>query len=465
MQRSILELVRKLYSVRTCNLPLSARGVTEHKFQKCLEYHIGNCQAPCEDYVSREKYIEGIKRAEEILKGDLSNARDYLNKEMTNAAEALRFEDAHRLKLRLEMLDKYKSKSVILSPLYSDLDVFSLIVDDYMAYCNYLHIQKGAVINSYTIEMKLRVEESENDILTFAIMQIMERLNRDLTKEVIVPFMPDDSYFPNTIFTVPQRGDKVKILELSQKNSKFHRLEKLKQIEKKSPATHSLRILERIKKDMSLDELPYHIECFDNSNIQGTYPVSACVVFRDAKPCRKDYRHYNIKTVVGIDDFASMKETVTRRYSRLVEEGKSLPQLIVIDGGKGQLSITYSVLKELGIENKIKIVGLAKRFEEIYFPNDPYPLCLDKMGETLKVLMHLRDEAHRFGITFHRNKRSKGFIKSELENIPNIGKKTIEKLLAHFKSVNKIKIATFDEISKLIGSAKANEIIKYFKNE
>lgn len=465
MQRNILELVRKLYFIRSCNLPLNQKGIESGKFQKCLEFYIGNCKAPCEELVSHDGYCAGVKMAEEILKGDLGNAQKYLKQEMLKAAEALRFEDAQQFKLRLEMLDNYSSKSVIVSPQYSDLDVFSLVIDDYTAYCNYLHIQKGAVINSYTIEMKLRVEESETDILTFGIIQIMDKLERKLTREVIVPQLPDTSYFTGTIFTVPQRGDKAKLLELSERNSKFHRLERLKQIEKRNPETHTLRLMEKMRKELNLKELPTHIECFDNSNIQGSYPVSACVVFRDGKPAPKEYRHFNIKTVVGIDDFASMRETVLRRYTKLLEEGASLPQLIVIDGGKGQLSFAYSVLQELGIENEIQIVGLAKRFEEIYFPNDSDPLCLDKSGETLRVLMHIRNEAHRFGITFHRNKRSKGFIHSELEEIEGIGKLSIKKLLTHFKSVNKIKSANFEDISSVVGEKRARDIVKYFKNE
>lgn len=465
MQRNILELVRKLYFIRSCNLPLNQKGIESGKFQKCLEFYIGNCKAPCEEIVSHDVYCAGVKMAEEILKGDLGNAQKYLKQEMFKAAEALRFEDAQQFKLRLEMLDNYSSKSVIVSPQYSDLDVFSLVIDDYTAYCNYLHIQKGAVINSYTIEMKLRVEENETDILTFGIIQIMDKLERKLTREVIVPQLPDTSYFTGTIFTVPQRGDKAKLLELSERNSKFHRLERLKQIEKRNPETHTLRLMEKMRKELNLKELPTHIECFDNSNIQGSYPVSACVVFRDGKPAPKEYRHFNIKTVVGIDDFASMRETVLRRYTKLLEEGASLPQLIVIDGGKGQLSFAYSVLQELGIENEIQIVGLAKRFEEIYFPNDSDPLCLDKSGETLRVLMHIRNEAHRFGITFHRNKRSKGFIHSELEEIEGIGKLSIKKLLTHFKSVNKIKSANFEDISSVVGEKRARDIVKYFKNE
>lgn len=464
MQRNILELVRKLYFIRTCNLPLTPKGVEGGKFQKCLEYHIGNCKAPCEELLSHSDYLDSVKRAEEILKGDLTNAQKYLKKEMMKAAEALRFEDAQQFKTRLEMLDNYSSKSVIVSPQYSDLDVFSLLIDDYTAYCNYLHIQKGAVINSYTIEMRLRVEESPTDVLTYAIMRVMDKLERKLAREVIVPMLPDESYFTGTIFTVPQRGDKAKLLELSEKNSKFHRLEKLKQVEKRNPEAHTLRLMETMRRELNLKELPTHIECFDNSNIQGSYPVSSCVVFRNGKPSVKEYRHFNIKTVVGIDDFASMRETVLRRYSRLLEEGATLPQLIVIDGGKGQLSFAYSVLKELGIENKIQIVGLAKRLEEIFFPNDSDPLCLSKSGETLKVLMHIRNEAHRFGITFHRDKRSKGFIHSELEDIDGIGKTSIKKLLTHFKSVNKIKNANFEELSTIVGEKRARDIIKYFSN-
>lgn len=466
MQKNILDLVRKLYRLRTCQLRLTEKTVKDGKFDLCLEYHIGNCKAPCVGYQTKEEYCKAVEAASSILRGNLKEAEEYLKGEMSFAAENLRYEEAQQIKERLAMLENYQSRSVIVSPQYADLDVFYLITDGALAYCNYMHVAKGAVINSYTIEMKLGIEESPQQVLTFAVSRIMDKLQRPLSHEVIVPFLPD-AVFGNVRFIVPVRGDKLKLLSLSERNCKIFRLEKLKQLEKVNPERHVDRIMERMQKDLHLPVEPRYIECFDNSNIQGNYPVSSCVVFRNGKPSKKEYRHFNIKTVVGIDDFASMQETLTRRYTRLLEEKAQLPDLIVVDGGKGQLSSAYEVLEKLHLQDKISIIGLAKRLEEVFYPGDSTPLYLDKSSETLKVLMHIRDEAHRFGITFHRHKRSLGFIKSELLSIPSLGPKSTEKLLRRFKSVAGIKKASSEELSQVVGPARSEIIKKFFseKNE
>lgn len=462
-QKSILELVRKLYFVRSCQLKLTEESIKRDKFSLCLEYHIGNCKAPCEARQSLVEYEENIVLAKKVLSGNLSEVKQYLVEMMQNNSEQMRFEEAQRYKDRLVMLANYQSKSVVVSPLENDLDVFSIIIDIDSAFCSYLHISKGAIIYSYSIEMKLGVEESQEDVLAFAMNRILQIARRSLSSQVVVPFVPNEALFENSVFIVPKRGDKLKLLELSEKNCRVYRISKLKNIENTSPQRHAERIVSQMQKDLGLNEPPIHIECFDNSNIQGTYPVAACVVFRDAKPYKKDYRLFNIKTVVGIDDFASMREVVMRRYSAMLESGDSLPQLIVVDGGKGQLSTAYGVLKQLGLENKIQIVGLAKRMEEIYFPNDPYPLCLDKSGDTLKVLMYIRDEAHRFGITFHRNKRSKGAISSVLNKIPSLGTMSVNNLLKKFKTITAIKQADIEALSEVVGKKRAEAIQMFFE--
>lgn len=464
-QKSILELVKKIYFIRGCHLKLNEEGIKKSKFSLCLEYHIGNCKAPCEALQSREEYEQNIARAKNVLSGNLSEAKEYLNEMMNSEIKELRFEEAQKFKDRLDLLANYRSKSIVVSSLESDLDVFSITTDVNSAFCNYLHIVKGAIVYSYSIEMKLGIEENQKNILTFAIDRMIQIVGKKLSSQVIVPFMPNELLFEGTTFIVPKRGDKLRLLELSEKNCKIYRITKLKNMANISPQKHSERIVLQMKKDLGLSNSPVHIECFDNSNIQGTYPVAACVVFKNAKPSKKDYRHFNIKTVVGIDDFASMKEVVLRRYSGMMERGESLPQLIVIDGGKGQLSMAYSVLKELNLENTIRIVGLAKRMEELYFPNDPYPLCLDKSSDTLKVLMHLRDEAHRFGITFHRNKRSKGAISSSLDAIPSLGAISVKNLLKKFKTITAIKNASIEELSDVVGGKRAEAIKEYFEQE
>lgn len=465
LQKSILEVVCKIYSIRTCHLKLTEEGIRRGKFDRCLEYHIGNCKAPCTGYITKEEYDKAIAAVSHVLKGNTDAAFDYLNELMTRESEALRFESAQKIKEKIALLEGYRSKSVIVSPTYQSMDVVSLLSDDNHYYCNYLHISHGAVVNSFSIELRAAIEESREDVLAYALEYIVDFTARPLAREVLVPFMPNIEFFGSTQFSVPQRGDKLKLMELSAKNCKLFMLEKLKYIEKVNPERHSERVMNRMKSDLQLDCQPRHIECFDNSNIQGAYPVSACVVFRDGKPSKREYRHFNIKSVVGIDDFASMYETLFRRYTRLIEEQQELPDLIVVDGGKGQLSSAYEVLRELGIQHKVAIIGLAKRLEEVFFPNDSTPYYLDKNSETLKVLMHIRNEAHRFGITFHRDKRSKGFIKTELDDIKGIGKVTVEKLLKHFKTVKNIKAATLDELLKVTDNTKANCIIEYFKDK
>lgn len=463
-QKSMLDLARKLYCLRTCHLKLTPEKVREGKFDLCLEYHLGNCKAPCVDNISLEEYQKAVVMASDVLRGNLARAKEYLAKEMEHASEAMRFEEAHRIKERMAMLENYKSKSVVVSASNTNIDIFYPIIEERVAYCNYMHVADGAIINSYTIEMRLNLEEDAEKVLQFAINSVLDKLEISLCREVLVPFMPEMGAFEGVNFVVPSRGDKLKLLLLSEKNCRLFRLERSKQLERVNPERHTERVMERMKKDLHLSKEPRHIECFDNSNIQGAYPVSSCVVFKDGKPFKSMYRHFNIKSVEGIDDFASMRETVLRRYSAMLREGAPLPDLIVVDGGKGQLSSAYATLQELGISDKVEIVGLAKRLEEIFYPYDTTPLYLDKSGETLRVLMHIRDEAHRFGITFHRQKRSVGAIKSELEEVPSLGQRSVEKLLKHFKSVKNIKLASVEELSAVVGSARAIKIDEYFKN-
>lgn len=462
IQKMVLETLRGIYMLRTCSLNLSPEAIARGRYRVCLEYHIGNCKGPCAGLQSEGEYRESIAMVATLLKGDTRATRRFLEQKMTEAAAEMRFEEAARYKKRLEILAAYQSKSVVVSNTLSDLDVFSLVSDEGIAFCNFMRIVEGAVVNSFTVELKPGLEDGPRDVLTYAISSIRDRLPEGLLREVIVPFLPSEEIFPGITFTVPQRGDKAQLLELSERNSRLYRLEKLKQIEIKDPERHTNRILATLQKELHLSEPPRHIECFDNSNLQGTNPVAACVVFRDAKPAKKEYRHYNVKTVVGANDFASMHEIIHRRYSRLLDEGADLPQLIVVDGGKGQLSFAYATLQELGLEKTIAIVGLAKRIEEVFFPNDPVPYYIDRNSEALKVLMHIRDEAHRFGITFHRQKRSLTFIKSELEEIPTLGTKSVEKLLRRFRTISRIRKASFEELSGEIGPARAREVRKYF---
>ncbi len=412
---------------------LTDENINNRKYKVCLEYHIGNCTGPCEGLFPSDKYIEGINDIENILKGNISGVIKHLENLMQQKAGDLNFEEALKIKEKIDSLKRYQSKSTVVSPTITDVDVFSVEEDSRFAYINYLKIINGAIIQTYTLEIQKILNESVEDLLLAGIIEIRQRFFSN-SKEIIVPFELDN-VLNNVRFIVPKRGDKRSLLELSQRNAKYFRLEKEKQMVLKNPKIREERILNTIKNDLQLTELPVLIECFDNSNLQGTFPVAACVVFKNAKPLKKEYRHFNVKTVQGPNDFASMEEIVFRRYSRLLNEGGELPQLIVIDGGKGQLSSAVAALDKLELRGKISIIGIAKRLEEIYFPGDSVPIYINKNSETLKIIQQLRDEAHRFGITFHRNKRSKSFISSELSSIPGIGEKTVQKLLADFKSV------------------------------
>lgn len=464
IQKEILEMLRGIYQLRTCSLNLASDQIAKGKYRVCLEYHIGNCKGPCIGQQSEEEYRESIGMVASLLKGDTRATREYLQQRMTEAAAEMRFEEAGRYKKRLELLAGYQSKSVVVSNTLGSMDVFSLIVDEGIAFCNFMRIAQGSIVNTFTVELKPGLEDEPRDVLSYAITSIRDRLQGLLQREVLVPFLPNEELFEGITFNIPQRGDKLRLLELSERNCRLYRLEKLKQIEIKDPAKHVTRVMAALQKELHLKVAPHHIECFDNSNLQGTNPVASCVVFRDGKPSRKEYRHFNIKTVVGANDFASMEEVVTRRYSRLLAEGAELPQLIVVDGGKGQLRFAYETLQRLGLEQQIAIVGLAKRIEEVYFPHDPMPYYIDRNSEALKVLMHIRDEAHRFGITFHRQKRSLAFIKSELEQIPSLGSRSVEKLLQRFRTISRIRKATMDELTEVIGAHRASEVIRYFAN-
>ncbi|MBI4648573.1 MAG: excinuclease ABC subunit UvrC [Bacteroidia bacterium] len=456
MVRSMLELIRQLFPLRTCNYALSDENISKKNFKICLEYHIKNCNAPCAGLQTKEEYDKNIHGIKNILKGNIQSVITYLKEKMLYFASEQKFEEAQNIKENLEVIEHYRSKSIIVNPSIHNVDVFSITDDEQNAYVNFMKIVDGAVIQMYTAEIKKKLEESPDELLIYAITDIRERLI-SVSKEIIVPFNIDYT-LPGVTFTVPQIGDKLKLLELSQRNVKYYMLEKHKQQASAHPQQHIRRILETIKKDLYLPELPVHIECFDCSNILGSYPVASCVVFKNIKPSKSNYRKYNIKTVEGPDDFASMEEIVFRRYKRSLEEQQSLPQLIVIDGGKGQLNAGVRSLEKLELRGKIAIIGIAKRLEEIYFPGDSVPIYLDKNSETLKIIQQLRNEAHRFGIKFHREKRTKGFVTSELDNIPGIGPKTKELLLKEFKSVARIKKTEITELEKIIGKSKASII-------
>ncbi|PCI95794.1 MAG: excinuclease ABC subunit C [Flavobacteriales bacterium] len=459
MMNTVLTLIRELYPLRNCNYNLSKENVEANKFKVCLEYHIGNCKAPCINEQSEKDYDISIAHIKSIIKGNINSVTKHLKPLMQSYSDNLHYEKAQLLKERIEILEKYQSKSVVVSPTINDVDVFSIISDEKYGYVNYLKVINGAIIQGHTIELKKKLDETDDALLQIGIAEMRLRFGSH-SKEVIVPFKPElnDEHIR---FLVPQRGDKKKLLELSDRNAKYYRLERNKQKENVSPTKNSDRILERMQKDLRMKVKPVHIECFDNSNIQGTNPVSACVVFKDAKPSKKDYRHFNIKTVEGPDDFASMTEVIYRRYKRLLEEKLPLPQLIIIDGGKGQLSASLKSIDKLGLRGKITIIGIAKKLEEIYFPGDSIPLYIDKKSESLKVIQYLRNEAHRFGITHHRNKRSKAAITSELDKIEGIGYKTAQQLLWKFKSVARIKKATLQELENTISKKRAKVVFKH----
>ena len=466
MQRSVLEFIREVIPLRTCKLNLAPQAIARGKYGVCLQYHIGNCKGPCVGAQSEEEYTELIDMAKDILKGDLRPVKKYLEQNMQQAAAELKFEAAQRFKQRLIALENYQSRSVIVSAKIVDCDIFSLLEDDDVAYCNFIRLRHGSIVALHTVRLTTGVDATREDMLTSAIQYIVENISHDLSREVIVPFMPSTTLlFDKITFTVPKRGEKAELLEFSLKSARIYRAEQMKNLEIKNPERHTERLMNAMQRELHLDRQPRHIECFDNSNLQGTNPVASCVVFRNGKPSRKEYRHFNVKTVVGPDDFASMREIVYRRYSRLLEEKAELPDLIIVDGGKGQLSSAYEVLCALGIENQVPIVGLAKRIEEVFYPNDPMPYYLSRTGEPLKVVCHIRDEAHRFGITFHRQKRSKAFINSELEQIEGIGTKSLNALLRRFKTVSKVREASLEELSEVVGEARARKIIDYFAEQ
>lgn len=463
MQRSILEFIREVIPLRTCKLNLAPQNIAKGKYGVCLQYHLGNCKAPCVGHQSEEEYAELLAMVKDVLKGDLRPVRRYLEENMQAAAAELKFELAQRFKQRLDALENYQSRSVIVSAKIVDCDIFSLLEDDDVAYCNFIRLRRGSIVALHTVRLTTGVDATAEEMLSAAIQHIVENISHDLSREVIVPFIPSAAIlFDGVTFTVPKRGEKADLLEFSLKSARIYRAEQMKNLEIKNPERHTERLMRAMQKELHLDHEPRHIECFDNSNLQGTNPVASCVVFRDGKPSRKEYRHFNVKTVVGADDFASMREIVYRRYSRLLEEGAELPDLIIVDGGKGQLSSAYEVICALGIEKRVPIVGLAKRIEEIFFPGDPMPYYLSRTGEPLKVVCHIRDEAHRFGITFHRQKRSKAFINSELEQIEGIGAKSLNALLKRFKTVSNVRSAKVEELSEVVGLKRAQAIVAYF---
>jgi len=457
--RTLIDLIKDLYPLRNCRLDLSQENIDKGKFKVCLEYHIKNCQGPCEGLQSEEEYNHNIQQIKEILKGNLKEVIAYFKEEMQEHAAALRFEEAHQIKLKLESLENYQHKSTIVSTKIHNVDVFSIVSDGEYAYINFLQVAHGAIVRGHTLEVRKKLEETEQELLELAIVELRERFH-SASKELIVPF-PLTMEFAETL-TIPKAGEKFQLLQLSERNAQAYRQEKFKQVKITDPERHTNRLLTQMQRDLRLSEPPAHIECFDNSNIQGTNPVAACVVFKNAKPSKKDYRHFNIKTVEGPNDFASMEEVVYRRYRRLLDEDEPLPQLIIIDGGKGQLGAALKSLELLGLRGKIAIVGIAKRLEEIFYPGDSVPLYLDKKSETLKVIQHLRNEAHRFGITFHRQKRSASAIHSELEQISGVGKQTQEALLKQFKSVKRLKEASKEEIIAAIGQSRAQKVWDYF---
>lgn len=454
--RTVLELLREIYPIRTCRHVITDETVARGRTRICLQYHIKNCLGCCEGRISKDDYSRFIDEIRQILNGDTQQLCDYLMEEMNRLASELRFEEAQVVKEKYLLVEKYKAKSIIVSSQIHDLDVYSVASDDDSYYVNHLHVNKGAIVQCLTLEYRKKLDETVEEVLSLAIAEINAKFARRV-KEIVVPTLPD-SHFEGVTFTIPQRGDKCKLLDISLRNAKQFMLDKLKHAEKLNPEQRVMRTLATMQRDFRLNELPRHIECFDNSNIQGTNPVASCVVFKNAKPSKRDYRHFNIKTVVGPDDFASMKEVLTRRYTRLVAEGEPLPQLVIVDGGKGQLSAAVEAFDAMGLRGKIALVGIAKRLEEIYFPGDSVPLYIDKNSESLRVVQHLRDEAHRFGITHHRNRRSKGQTHSALDDIRGIGNVSRETLLRHFRSLKRVKDATIDEIAAVMGPAKARLI-------
>lgn len=463
MMHTLLDLIRQLYPLRTCNLKLTQENIKAEKFKVCLEYHIGNCKGPCIGKQAEDDYDMAIQNVKKIIKGNIREVREHLRTLMNEFAEKLEFEEAQLLKEKLETLEKFQSRSTVVSPIVDDADVFSIVSDVKSAYVNYMKVIEGAIVQAHTIELKKKLEETDEELLQMAVIELSQRFESD-AKEFIVPFELSID-FPGRKIVVPQRGDRSKLLKLSQRNALTYKRDKDKQTEILDPERNVTRIMEQMQKDLRMQEQPRHIECFDNSNIQGAYPVAAMVCFRNGKPYKSDYRHFNIKTVEGPDDFASMEEVVYRRYKRMLDEEIPLPQLIVIDGGKGQLSSAVKSLDKLGLRGKITIIGIAKKLEEIYFPGDSVPLYIDKRSETLKIIQHARNEAHRFGITHHRNKRAKATVKSELTDIKGISYKSSQQLLWKFRSVKKVKEASEEELAEAVGKAKAKIVFEHFHGE
>ena len=460
--RTLLGLIRQLYQIRSCKLNLSPENIQKGKFEVCLDYHIGLCQAPCVGYQTEADYLESIKQIRNIIKGNFKHSLDFFKHQMQNYADALEFEKAQEIKEKLESLQHYQARSTVVNPSINNVEVYNIVSDAQAAYVNFLQVGHGAIIRSHTMELKKKLNETDKELLELAIVEIRQRFDLT-TKELYLPFKIE--IFGELKQTVPKIGDKKRLMELSRRNAVYYRLEKIKQLQLTDPDKHVNRLMKQMQQDLRLPVEPRHIECFDNSNIQGAHPVAACVVFKNGKPSKKDYRHFNIKTVEGPDDFASMEEVIERRYKRLLETKADLPQLIIVDGGKGQLSSAVKSLKKLDLYGKISIIGIAKRLEEIYYPNDSVPLYLDKKSETLRVIQKARDEAHRFGITFHRQKRRKNTLHNELEEIKGIGNKTILVLLKHFKSVKRVKEADKTDLQNLIGNKKAELIWNYYHNE
>ena len=463
LMNTLLDLIRQLYPLRTCKFSLSEKNIRAKKFKVCLEYHLGNCKGPCEELQAEEDYNEAIAEIREIIKGNISNVVSNLRKLMKQYADLLAFEKAQVVKEKLNMLERYQSKSLVVNPRINNVDVFSIISDQESAYVNYLRIINGAIVQAHTIEMKKKLDETDSELLTLAVADLRQRFESD-SQELILPFNLDFK-FPAIIVTIPKIGDKKQLLDLSERNAKYYKLEKRKQMELVDPERHTKRILSTMMKDLRLPELPIHIECFDNSNIQGDYPVAAMVCFKNAKPSKADYRHFNINTVAGPNDYASMEEVILRRYKRIVEEQQTLPQLIIIDGGKGQLSSAVGILEKIGLRGKISIIAIAERLEELYFPNDPVPLHIDKKSETLRLIQYMRDEAHRFGITHYRKKHEKGVIKSTLTEIDGIGEGYAKKLLYKFKSVKRIGEASLEELQQAIGKVKGKQVYDFFQKK
>ena len=461
--RTVIELIRELYPIRTCRHVFTKEMVERRKIGLCLQYHIKNCLGCCTGEISPEEYHKFIDEIRQILNGNTQQLCDYLIDEMQSLASELKFEEAQLVKQKYELVEKYRAKSVIVSSHITDVDVYAIERDETNAYINYLHLRNGSIVQCLTLEYSVKMQESDEELLSMAIAEIIVKFDRK-PREILVPVIPETE-MEGVQFVVPKIGDKKKLVDIALKNAKQYMLDKITRSEKLNPQQRTMRVLKTMQRDFRLEELPRHIECFDNSNTQGTNPVASCVVFKDAVPSKRDYRHFNIKTVEGPDDFASMKEVLTRRYTRLVQEGEDLPQLVIVDGGKGQLSAAVEAFDAMGLRGKIALVGIAKRLEEIYFPGDSVPLYIDKNSESLRVVQRLRDEAHRFGITHHRNRRSKGQTVSILDGIKGVGSVTRDTLLKHFKSVKRLREATEEEIASVVGVAKAKIVVEGLKKE